>query len=190
MPLSVINLKNLFHFSKGDKKTKFIIAAGLIGIIFIFLSDIFPKSSESVSSRELNEISVSQIESALEKRMENILSSIEGVGKTKVMITLQKSKEDIYQSERKFTSEVTYGSASQSNSKVEERVSNEENIIIIEDENGHDQALLIASIQPIVKGVVVVCQGGEDNRVKEKVINTVVTVLAISSNRVFVSKLA
>ena len=70
-----------------------------------------------------------------------------------------------------------------------ERDGKRESIIIVDTENGR-QGLLVTEIQPTVKGVVVVCQGGDDPVVQERIASLVTTALNISSKRVCVTKLS
>ena len=56
------------------------------------------------------------------------------------------------------------------------------------DANGAEQALSVTELQPSVKGVVVVCEGGDNKEVQEKVRDAVKTALNITSKRVFVTK--
>jgi len=72
---------------------------------------------------------------------------------------------------------------------VLERDDRQESIIVVDTENGR-QGLLVTEIQPTVKGVVVVCQGGDQPLVQERIINTITTALNISSKRVCVTKLS
>lgn len=52
---------------------------------------------------------------------------------------------------------------------------------------GNKEALIKSIENPRVAGVLVVCEGGDSLKVKEKVINAVSTVLNISSGRVYVT---
>lgn len=54
--------------------------------------------------------------------------------------------------------------------------------------DGSEQALAVTEIQPVVKGVVVVCDGGGNPAVQQSVTEAVTTALDISSVRVCVIK--
>ena len=54
--------------------------------------------------------------------------------------------------------------------------------------NGEEEALAITEVQPTVKGVVVVCSGGDDPEVQQRIINAVTTALNITTKRVCVTK--
>ena len=71
---------------------------------------------------------------------------------------------------------------------MSERMDTKESVIIVDTENGR-QGLLVTEIQPTVKGVVVVCRGGDQPIVQERIVSTITTALNISSKRVCVTKL-
>lgn len=51
------------------------------------------------------------------------------------------------------------------------------------------QGLLVTELQPTVKGVVIVCEGGDQPLVQQRVTDAVTIALNISSKRVCVTKL-
>lgn len=118
-----------------------------------------------------------------EKRLTDILSGIDGVGKVSVMITLEGGSEYIFAQDSKV----------QKNSQKEEnRLSSEEQTeikpLIIKGNNG-EEAILLCQIEPKVKGVVVVCEGGNISSVREGVVSSVKALLGISSNKIYVTKM-
>ena len=60
--------------------------------------------------------------------------------------------------------------------------------MLVDGPSGRRQALIKTEIQPKIKGVVVVCQGGNEPLVNQQITNVLTTVLNISSSRVFVTK--
>ena len=54
---------------------------------------------------------------------------------------------------------------------------------------GGKSPLVTARLEPEVKGVVVVCEGGDDPLVVRKVVDTVKVALNLSSSRISVSRL-
>ncbi|MEG0571350.1 MAG: stage III sporulation protein AG, partial [Oscillospiraceae bacterium] len=59
---------------------------------------------------------------------------------------------------------------------------------ILQDQNGNKTALLKTQIEPTVKGVVIVCEGGANATVESDVTQAVMTALDIKSNKVCVVK--
>ena len=73
----------------SDVIRKIIFAAGAIGILLIFLSDFFSFSSPSNSVDNSSSATVEQTE----QKLEELLSKIDGAGKTKVMVTTDRGNQ-------------------------------------------------------------------------------------------------
>ncbi len=155
-----------------DKKKLFIIAAGIIGVVLLIISEFIPESEKSVETQEdETEISFTVYEKDIEERLENLLESVEGAGKVQVMVTVESGDEKVYATESKKSE------------------NNEEKSYVLVDVEGSDNGLLLKIAQPEIRGVAIVCQGADSPTVRNAVIGAVTSVLSISSNRVNVSKM-
>ncbi|MGN1420085.1 MAG: hypothetical protein ACI4XC_01045 [Eubacterium sp.] len=170
-------IKDVFeYFKKNDsKKIKIIIAVGLIGVILIAMSDIFADSGKDSKAVTSDNISYSDYTNELEDKLCNIISSIDGVGECKVMITLENSKENVYATDNE-------------NKTDSDSASSKDEYVIYDSDNG-ETPVLIKEYYPKIQGVSVVCSGGDSIVVKEQIINTVTSLFNISTNRVSVSKI-
>ena len=160
-------------FQKKDSRNKIRIVATVMGVVLILLSELdfsTPKAEESVQTGDY-----AQYVSTLNDELTSVISSIDGVGDCKVMITLKNTKENVY-AENSETS-----SSDSSNSENNEYV-------IYNSENG-DSPLLLKEEMPQVAGVAVVCSGGDSEAVRERIIDCVCALFDISSSHVSVSKL-
>lgn len=171
-------LKEALNFFKNNdpKKFKIIIAIGLIGILLIAFSDMF-YSDKSNSNTEVTDTSMSYGEytQELEEKLCSVISSIDGVGECKVMITLENSKESVY--------------ATDEEDKIDDSSTSKKDEYVIYDSENGETPVLIKEYYPKIQGVTVVCSGGDNIAVKETVINTVTSLFNISTNRVSVSKI-
>ena len=174
--------KGLF-FKAPDRWKNLIVIGGLIGIALIFLSSYFPSGSGGSGSAEetLDKISAQEYTSQLEVNLIQIISHIDGAGEAKVMITLETGVETKYATQEKSSTESS-GDKTSGTSEI--------SYITVRDANGSERALAVTEVQPTVKGVVVVCPGGEEPVVQQRIISAVTTALDISSKRVFVTRLA
>jgi len=166
---------------KDKDITKLLLWVGIIGIGLIFLSEFIPESS---SAKTENAASVTgfcfEKEQKLEKRLEEMISKIDGAGKTKVMLTLDTSEQYYYLTE----------SVSRSSQSAEEfEKESEEEIARIDDGNG-EKPVLQKIDESKIRGVLVVCQGGNNAKIKESILNAVCAVLNLSSEQVSIAKMA
>ena len=173
----------------SDKKIRVIFVIGIAGILLIFLSSLFGGKGNESASKGTEAFDSEQYVEKLEERIHNMVTGIQGVGEAKVMVTLENTTEYIYESEKRETTDAAKDYSEGQTEKEQERNDYERNVILIEGSNGKE-ALLKTTVEPRVKGVVVVCQGGENIAVEKSIIDAVTTALDISSNRVCVAKLS
>lgn len=165
--------QRVFGESK-DKRRRILVAVGLVGILLIALSEWFPRNSVKQSAKHTQTLSASEVESALEKRIASLIGQVQGVGDCRVMVTLESGSRFVYAAEQGYSEGTDSYTAS-------------EKTLYVDTENG-PVGLLVTEIQPTVKGVAVVCGGGDDPTVREQVIRLVSAAFNISSGRVCVAK--
>lgn len=163
-------------FINGDtKKVKIIVAVGLIGMVLILLSDVFFGGSAEKPAENAGGISSGEYTQQLEVRLTDVISSIDGVGECRVMITLQNTAESVY--------------ATNYESKSDSESSSHKDEYVLYDSSGGETPVLIKEYMPGVQGVTVVCSGGDDIKTKEKIIGCVTSLFNIPANRVSVTKI-
>lgn len=158
-----------------DKKTKIIVAIGLIGLALIFASSIFDGKKENKTSDDYNCVDYEEYAENLEHKLTDIVNSIEGAGECKVMITLENSAENVY--------------ATDVETKTDSNSSNQKDKYVFYDSSNGESPVLIKEYLPKVQGVTVLCNGGDNIAVKEKIIQCVTSLFNIPTNRVSVSKI-
>lgn len=188
-----MDIKKLFSqvFSKDSKWTKAVIFAGFIGIALILLSSLLPKTSgnKASSSDQCTTISSEEYVKQLEEKVQTLVEKISGVGSSNVMITLENGVENVYANSEKKSTDNTTDNSSSGTSKATDKNNTEQNVVVVDGKDGK-QALVVTQKEPTVKGVVVVCDGGDNLTVVQDVIDAVTTALRITSNRVTVVKAA
>lgn len=81
-------LKSVFT---SDKKLAMLCAVGVLGVVLLILSEFIPSGEKKAEKKESVTAAQSQETYAedIEKRLTEIVSSIDGAGKTRVMVTLR-----------------------------------------------------------------------------------------------------
>lgn len=188
-----MDIKKLFSqvFSKDSRWTKAVIFAGFIGIALILLSSLLPKASgnKASSSEQCTTISSEEYVKQLEEKVQTLVEKISGVGSSNVMITLENGVENVYANSEKKSTDNTTDNSSSGTSKATDKNNTEQNVVVVDGKDGK-QALVVTQKEPTVKGVVVVCDGGDNLTVVQDVTDAVTTALRITSNRVTVVKAA
>ncbi|HCR43024.1 MAG TPA: stage III sporulation protein AG [Ruminococcaceae bacterium] len=165
---------------ENGKYRKIVIFAGFAGILLIFLSSLIPSGKSTGASESPSYSAAAQeYETRLESSLTGIITQIEGAGSAKVMVTLEQTEESIYATEDKKSGQTASGQSEESSEKT---------YLLVKNDDGSESALAVTQVQPVIKGVVVVCDGGDDPAVKQNIVNAVTTALHVTSVRVCVLK--
>ena len=184
----------LFSPEKSDQRVKLLLAVGLAAIALLFLSDYLKSGVAENTSAEpatyaATEANYEEYTASLERRLTELISSVDGAGSTKVMVTLECGTEYVYASRQKSTSAVSENSNPDGRVSRDEKRSGEESLVLVNAGRG-EEPLILKQLAPTVAGVVVLCSGADDVNVRQQIINVVTTALGTSSNRVCVTRLA
>ncbi len=171
-----------FPFIKGKN---WLFIAGILGIVLIGVSGLLPKAdkTKSTQAQTAARLSAEEFTQKTEEKLADIVRSIEGAGECRVMVTLENGVEYVYATQEKINTD-----RQEDDGRISQRDDSDKSIIVVDTEDGK-QGLLVTEIQPTVKGVVVVCEGGDQPLVQQRIVNTITTALNLSSKRVCVTKL-
>lgn len=177
--------KSFEKFFSKKSIAKYIVMIGFIGILFILISGLLPQKSETKNSVAVSNAATTTEEYTilLEQKINNIVSQIDGVGNSEVVITLENGVENVYANSNRKTSDSNESSKGQS----AKRSDTQQDVVIV-DGSGGKQALMVTQKEPTVKGVVVVCEGADNSLVVKRVTDAVTTSLNIKTNRVSIVK--
>ena len=171
-------IRNFFK----EKKLNIIVVAGIAGIFLIMISGFVPKSDTNKNKADDSSVTdvfpddSDEYKKQVENELTEILTKIKGVGNCEVMVTVEGTTEYVYAE-----------NLSEYNDSAGDKVSGKrENEIVMVEQNGEKQALVKKIIKPEIGGVVIVCDGGGDTKIRERVLTAVSTALNISSGRICV----
>ena len=163
-----------YELKNDRKRVRLLVFIGFLAIALLFLSGI-GKTNKSDTPAESESINYTEYTEMLENRLTTVISSIDGVGKCRVMITLENTSESVYAVNR--------------DSRLDNSVSDTNDEYVIYDSDKGKRPVLIKEYFPKVQGVTVVCSGGDNSLVREKIISAVTALFNIPSNRVSVSRI-
>lgn len=184
-------VKGLAAFFQGQRSVSFIVLLGIAGIALIFISSSFHPSSSgggAVQEEASDNETFSDYRSSLSEELGNMLASMSGVGRTKVMVTLDGTVRNVYATDvdvnDRQTSRKNGTDENADNQNTERR-----SCIVIRQKDGSEKALTVGKLLPEIKGVLVICEGGDDPQVCSEVIRAVSAALDIRETHICVSKL-
>lgn len=170
------DIERITALIKNDRKKLIIVIAALVGIILIVISSVGEESaSDEETTQPQSDFSESEYTAMLEQRLEETVSSLYGAGRSSVMVTLECDYETVYARDGSYSKD--------------EASSDEKSEYIIIDSTQQEEGLVLKTVTPRVRGVAVLCEGGNDPYVCEQVSQMLSALLDLGSNRISVSKI-
>ncbi len=164
----------------GIKNYYWLGALLLFGVILLLFGDTETKEIQPPEEK----IVIEELEAEYEQRLVRLIEQVDGAGATQVMVTIESGGEKVYAKAQNSDEQINSGP-----DDIDTKVGYSTDYIIVEDENGNDTALVEKEYEPSVKGVAVLCEGGDESAVVADITELVEVVMGISSNSVFVGKL-
>ena len=167
-----------------DRRRRAIVALGLIGLTLIFISSFIPHErgeTETAAQPPPEAVSEDDYRKTLEQELIEMISSIDGAGSVKVMITMDSTAEDIFAVDKNESESLS------SSQEGETRRSAENEYVIVKGKDGGEQAVLKKQRMPEIRGVLVVCSGGASSVTREKVTQAVAGALGVERSKVVVT---
>lgn len=171
----------LVNDMRSNKKLAVCICAALAGVVLIAVSETdISKDKKTYVNADTTEYQQYSQE-VLKKELAEFLENIDGAGRVEVMINYESTQEKIYACD---TSE----NISKSDEEKQERNYKSEHIIIKTD--GNENGLTVKEIYPKIRGIAVVCDGGNNSVIKEQITSTLCALFNINSTRISVASMA
>lgn len=172
-----LKLKALF---KSEKRVRILVLLGVLGILLLCLSEFLPHTrTAQKEDTAKTQTDVNDFCAQTEKKLSELIAQVEGAGRVQVMLTIESSDEKIYAADEKSNAK-TDGDA--------EQKSYDSQYVLVDGASG-DTGMLLKTNAPKVKGVIIVCDGGENPAVANQITNAVSAALGVGANRVSVLKM-
>ncbi len=103
-------------------------------------------------------------------------------------MTLENGVEYVYATEQRINSD-RKEDTDDGASRLTQSDGSESAAIVVETDKGRE-GLLVTEIQPTIRGVVIVCEGGDRDEVRQRIVEAVTVAMNLSAKRVCVTKLS
>jgi len=151
------------------KKYRYALLVILAGILLLTIPGQKPKEEE-VSVPE------GKTEPTLEIHLARILSLIDGAGRVEVLLTPVKGEETVYQTD-------------ENSSSGEHTADQRSDTVLITGEGRLETGLIKQINPPVYRGAVIVCQGAGNPQVRLSVVEAVMSVTGLTSDKITVLKM-
>ncbi len=165
-------------------KGTFLVILGIIGMLLILLSSFDYGDKVSTRKNAIETVApVKDYSVVLEEKIEGLISDMLGGTEVTAMVTLESSVEYVYADEVKTDADVT---RDQTALKTQQSDSNHKTYVVIKDSKGNEHPVVITEKMPEIRGVVVVCVGGEKSNVASAVRLAVRSALDLDEDKICV----
>ena len=152
----------------------------------------FHKSVSEAEQGYMVEMGVLQEEyivGKLEQRLEEILASMQGVGRVKVMITLVSSGEKVVEKDIPLERNNIVENDSQGGNRNTNEMYSQEETVYITNAEGDKIPYVIKENSAVVEGVSVVCEGGNLTLVQKNISDVIQALFGIEAHKIKVVKM-
>jgi hypothetical protein len=194
-----IGKSDLLNKMKGLKKDQLVIIL-LVGLLLVIIA-IPTKKGDSEKATALisgempavdsqNQSSAdSTLELQLEKRLEEILSTVKGVGNVNVMITIKSKGEKIVEKDIPRTEKTSVETDSQGGVRNTKEIISNEMTIYLENANGHQVPYVVKELEPQIQGVVVTAEGANNPVVVREILEAIMALFQVEAHKIKVMKM-
>ena len=154
----------------GDKKPLVIVALGVVGMLCLLLSSGSGKAEKAEAAPD-----IAQTQETVARQLENLLKTVDGVGKVKVCVTVDRMQRTVYAVNKEQTD------SGDRNEKSEKYVFTES--------GNNTQGLVLYTVAPEIRGVAVCCEGGGSGVTRQEVTRLVSAALGVPANKIWVTKM-
>ncbi len=130
-----------------------------------------------------------EIAASLERRLEDVLSAMDGVGRVKVMVTLASSGERIIEKDGPTSRSSIQEEDSAGGKRSSQDMDVQENTVYLKTEQGGQVPYVIKEVSPDIEGVSVVAQGGGNPLVQKNITEVIQALFGIEVHKIKVVKM-
>lgn len=183
-----MNSKNhIFQWFKEQKGGKeqwiILILAGILLLVIAMPTEKTLTQAEEIEETEDISVTTDDYVENMERRLENALEQVEGVGKTTVMITLASSSEKIIEKDTESRSSTSTSADNESSNTSD--VSEQSVYSSLSD---GDIPYVKQELSPVIEGVLVIAEGGDDAVVKQNITEVVQALFGVDTHKIRVMK--
>ena len=165
-------IKKLFEFVG---KYKYVIVFAVLGLAFIS----FPGNDREGDAQVVKNEYMTEVKQ-FEKRIKNVLSMCDGVGRVEVILSIDSGSEYIYANESR-----------KSNRQDEKTKESDLDVkpSIMSEGAGKEKPVLVKEIYPEFRGAVVICDGADSAKIRAELSSAVSALTGLSVDKISVIKM-
>ncbi len=173
-----VKIKEIIARLKKIKHIEIIIGVIAVVLMIVIYAGVSAKDKTSSAAKTEN-TAVYEKNSDWEKKLADILSTVEGVGKTEVMITYASTTEKITAN----TTTTSNNTSTSNNGNTNSSTSITQAPVIVTN-SGKSEPYITKEIMPEIKGVIIVAEGADNPVTRLAIMRAVQTALQINASNI------
>jgi len=179
---------------ENKKLALYLVALVAIGVFALTLGRILPTPAEVVDLvtekppdailPTYHATTAFEQERALESRLEEIFSLVEGAGKVRVMISPFTGRETIFAVDVNKNESYSIEKDAQGGTRETRQHQSQEKTVMVTDRQGTDSPLVMRETEPQISGIVIVAEGGDSPIVRDALTRAARAVLGLDAHKI------
>lgn len=124
-----------------------------------------------------------------EERLALLLQEMEGVGKVKVMLTIERGEQELILSEESKTESTMSEKDAAGGERNSKDYTSEKQTVYGQDSSGNNVPYVVQTIEPVIGGVVVIAEGGGNDDIRKSITEVVQALFDIEAHKIKVVKM-
>jgi len=129
-------------------------------------------------------------ERALEERLEEFFSLVEGAGRVRVMVSPLAGRETVFAVDVNESRSYSKEEDSQGGSRETRQHTSQEQTVMVTDRAGTDRPLVLREVEPRIEGIVIIAEGGDSPFVRDALTRAARAVLGLDAHLIQVLTMA
>ena len=164
-----------------EKKRRWLVPVIIIAIVVLAFGNFGSDDSADDKTKPAEKTVESNCAEVTEEKLQEMISSMKGVGQVKVMVVIDYKSEKTLAANSRTNKETQSGGENQTT-----KISDEENIILF-GKGADEQPYVLKEKNPVPSGVFVTATGASDEKVKLEIYEAIKALYGISGHRIKVA---
>ncbi len=176
----------LRNFFESEKNKQSLLILFLAGVVLIIISNFGDGEKETIDESKLPMVLSSEENdyvNTLERKLENILSEVDGAGEVTVMITLDNDGEKLLAYDYNYSSKETEENDNIGGLRNIKEVTENTNTLF-----SNNNPVILKENTPSVKGVVIIAEGGDNPQIADSFTKVSMSLLDVPAHKVQILK--
>ena len=169
---------------KKLKKEQLLIGA-LIGILLLVIAIPVPKTEKDVTIETDSAVLESALEQTTEEQLKSILQKISGVGRVEVLITYEDHGRVVVEKDKSLSEELVQEADANGGTRTTTTSRNDVKTVY----DSKESPYVVQEFSPVVKGILVVAEGGGNMSVKKQIQETIQALFGLDAHKISIMKM-